>query len=32
VTIAAIRGGAPWRLSRNPHDCSLYLDIRTVPG
>jgi acetylornithine deacetylase/succinyl-diaminopimelate desuccinylase-like protein len=32
VTIAAIRGGAPWRLSRNPHLCSLYLDIRTVPG
>ena len=30
VTIAAIRGGAPWRLSRNPHSCSLYLDIRTV--
>ena len=32
VTIAAIRGGAPWRLSRNPYECSLYLDIRTVPG
>ena len=32
VTIAAIRGGAPWRLSRNPFDCCLYLDIRTVPG
>jgi acetylornithine deacetylase len=32
VTLAAIRGGAPWRLSRNPHSCSLYLDIRTVPG
>ena len=32
VTIACIRGGAPWRLSRNPHECSLYLDIRTVPG
>jgi acetylornithine deacetylase/succinyl-diaminopimelate desuccinylase-like protein len=32
VTIAAIRGGAPWRLSRNPHECALYLDIRTVPG
>jgi acetylornithine deacetylase/succinyl-diaminopimelate desuccinylase-like protein len=32
VTIAAIRGGAPWRLSRNPHECSLYLDVRTVPG
>ena len=32
VTIACIRGGAPWRLSRNPYDCSLYLDVRTVPG
>jgi acetylornithine deacetylase len=32
VTVAAIRGGAAWRLSRNPHSCSLYLDIRTVPG
>ncbi|MGQ7793163.1 M20 family metallopeptidase [Faunimonas sp. B44] len=32
VTVAAIRGGAPWRLSRNPVSCSLYLDIRTVPG
>ena len=30
VTIAAIRGGDPWRLSRNPYACSLYLDIRTV--
>ncbi len=32
VTIAAIRGGWPWRLSRNPAEASLYLDIRTVPG
>jgi acetylornithine deacetylase len=32
VTVACIRGGAPWRLSRNPYECSLYLDIRTVPG
>lgn len=32
VTIACIRGGAPWRLSRNPRECSIYLDIRTVPG
>ncbi len=32
VTIAAIRGGWPWRLSRNPVEASLYLDIRTVPG
>lgn len=32
VTLACIRGGAPWRLSRNAHSCSIYLDIRTVPG
>jgi acetylornithine deacetylase len=32
VTVAAIRGGDPWRLARNPYGCSLYLDIRTLPG
>ena len=32
VTLAGIRGGDPWRLSRNPYECQLYLDIRTVPG
>jgi len=32
VTIACVRGGDSWRLSRNPYSCSLYLDIRTVPG
>jgi acetylornithine deacetylase len=32
VTLAAIRGGDPWRLSRNPYECKIYLDIRTVPG
>lgn len=32
ITVAAIRGGDPWRLARNPYDCHLYLDIRTVPG
>lgn len=32
VTMSSIRGGAPWRLSRNPNTCSLYLDIRTLPG
>jgi len=32
VTVSAIRGGDPWRLARNPYDCHLYLDIRTVPG
>ncbi len=32
ATIAGIRSGAPWRLSRNPRECHLYLDLRTVPG
>jgi acetylornithine deacetylase len=32
VTLACIRGGAPWRLSRNAYACSVYLDVRTVPG
>lgn len=32
VTFGAIRGGAPWRLSRNPYECSLYIEARTVPG
>jgi acetylornithine deacetylase/succinyl-diaminopimelate desuccinylase-like protein len=32
VTLSCIRAGAPWRLSRNPHEASVYLDIRTVPG
>jgi acetylornithine deacetylase/succinyl-diaminopimelate desuccinylase-like protein len=32
VTVACIRGGAPWRVSRNPYECNVYLDIRTVPG
>lgn len=32
VTISAIQGGWPWRLSRNPIECSLYVDVRTVPG
>ncbi len=32
VTISAIRGGMPWRLSANPFECRLYLDIRLVPG
>jgi acetylornithine deacetylase/succinyl-diaminopimelate desuccinylase-like protein len=32
VTLAAIRGGDPWRLARNPYDCHLYLDIRILPG
>jgi acetylornithine deacetylase len=32
ITFGAIRGGAPWRLSRNPYSCSLYLEARIVPG
>ena len=32
VTISAIRGGMPWRLSANPFECRIYLDIRLVPG
>ena len=32
VTFGAIRGGAPWRLSRNPYECNLYVEARTVPG
>ncbi len=32
VTVAGIRGGLPWRLSRNAFECSVYVDIRTVPG
>lgn len=32
VTVAAMRAGKPWQLARNPFECSLYLDIRTVPG
>jgi acetylornithine deacetylase/succinyl-diaminopimelate desuccinylase-like protein len=32
VTVSAIRGGMPWRLARNPFECNLYLDIRTMPG
>ena len=32
VTFSAIRGGAPWRLSRNPYECNLYVEARTVPG
>jgi acetylornithine deacetylase/succinyl-diaminopimelate desuccinylase-like protein len=32
VTIAAVQGGLRWRLSRNPFEASLYVDVRTVPG
>ena len=30
VNIASIRGGWPWRAARNPIECSLYLDVRTI--
>lgn len=32
VTMACIRGGSPWRLSRNPQECAVYFDVRTLPG
>jgi acetylornithine deacetylase len=32
VNVAAIEGGWPWRGARSPDSCSIYLDVRTVPG
>jgi acetylornithine deacetylase len=32
VSIGAIQGGWPWRLSRTPGYCHLYLDVRIIPG
>lgn len=32
VNIAAIEGGWPWRGARTPDSCSLYIDVRTLPG
>ena len=32
VNISAIQGGWPWRLSRTPSYCNLYLDVRYIPG
>jgi acetylornithine deacetylase len=32
VNLGAIQGGWPWRLSRTPGYCSLYLDVRIIPG
>ena len=32
VNISAIQGGWPWRMSRTPTYCNLYLDIRSLPG
>jgi len=31
VNRAAIRGGHPWRASRTPASCSMYIDIRVPP-
>jgi acetylornithine deacetylase/succinyl-diaminopimelate desuccinylase-like protein len=31
VNIAAIEGGWPWRASRTPAACSVFLDVRTPP-
>jgi len=32
VNISSFQGGWPWRLSRTPTYCNLYLDIRYAPG
>ena len=32
VNIAAIEGGWPWRCSRTPVFCTLYVDTRLIPG
>lgn len=32
VNLGAIRGGWPWRASRSPIYCSLYVDVRIMPG
>jgi acetylornithine deacetylase len=32
VSIGAIQGGWPWRLSRTPGYCHLYVDVRIIPG
>ncbi len=32
VNIGSIEGGWPWRASRTPGTCSLYVDIRIPPG
>ena len=31
-SMSAIQGGWPWRLSRTPTYCNLYLDVRYIPG
>ena len=32
VNIASIQGGWPWRASRTPVYCNLYMDVRIIPG
>jgi len=32
VCLGAIRGGNPWHITRTSELCSLYLDVRTIPG
>lgn len=32
VNLAAIEGGWPWRCSRTPVFCNLYMDTRLIPG
>jgi acetylornithine deacetylase len=32
VNMSAIQGGWPWRLSRTPGYCYLYVDVRIIPG
>jgi acetylornithine deacetylase/succinyl-diaminopimelate desuccinylase-like protein len=32
ASIGAVRSGDPWRLSRTPRDCRIYLDLRIPPG
>lgn len=32
VSFGAIQGGWPWRLTRTPGYCNLYIDVRVIPG
>ena len=32
VNVSAIEGGWPWRGARTPDGCSIYMDVRTLPG
>jgi len=31
VNVSAIEGGWPWRGARTPDNCSIYMDVRTLP-